>query len=121
MSIGVRFWNIPTFETSDEPHFSNCTTVAHSSNPLILDRALQNGDERRLRHVDVAEFLHPRLAALLFLQNLHLARHVAAVELGEHVLAEGTDVFAGDDLFADRRLAGTVKAYLKIELNAAPT
>ena len=56
---------------------------------MFLDGALEDGDEGGLRHVDVAEFLHAGLAALLLLQDLHLARHVAAVELGEDVLAEG--------------------------------
>ena len=65
---------------------------------MLLDRTLEDRDERALRHVDMAELLHAGLAALLLLEDLHLARHVAAVELGEDVLAERTDVLARDDL-----------------------
>ena len=79
---------------------SNCTTDIS----VLLDRALEDGDERRLRDVHVAELLHAGLAALLLLQDLHLARHVAAVELRENVLAERTDVLARDDLAPDRSL-----------------
>ena len=49
---------------------------------VFLDGALEDGDESGLRHVDVAELLHAGLAALLLLEDLHLARHVTAVKLG---------------------------------------
>ena len=48
--------------------------------------------------------LHPLLAFLLLLEQLALARDVAAVALGGHVLAQRLDGLAGDDLAADRGL-----------------
>src|SRR5256885_10323209 len=65
---------------------------------------LQRGDERLLRDVDLAELAHALLAFLLLLQELALARHVAAVALGGHVLAERAHGLARDHLAADRRL-----------------
>src|SRR5207253_721907 len=65
---------------------------------------LQRRDERLLRDVDLAELAHALLAFLLLLQELALARHVAAVALGGHVLAERAHGLARDHLAADRRL-----------------
>src|SRR5262249_58087737 len=65
---------------------------------------LQGGDERLLRDVHLAELAHALLAFLLLLQQLALARGVAAVALGGHVLAEGAHGLARDHLAADRRL-----------------
>ena len=56
------------------------------------------------RHPDLSHGLHGLLALGLVLQQLHLAREVAAVQLGRHVLADRFDVGAGQDLGADRRL-----------------
>src|SRR5262249_28876282 len=64
----------------------------------------QGRDEGLLRHVDAPDGLHPLLALLLLLQQLALARDVAAVALGQHVLAHRADVLAGDDTRADRGL-----------------
>ena len=44
-------------------------------------------DERLLRHLDATDLLHALLALLLALEQLALARHVAAVALRDHVLA----------------------------------
>ena len=52
---------------------------ARRASSVLFHRPLQDGDEGGLRHVHVAELLHARLAALLLLEHLHLARHVAAV------------------------------------------
>src|SRR4051794_25576530 len=65
---------------------------------------LQDGEERLLRDLDAPDLLHALLALLLALEELALARDVAAVALGGHVLAEGLDGLAGDDVRADRRL-----------------
>src|SRR4051794_19679764 len=57
----------------------------------------QRGDEGLLRDVDPPDGLHPLLALLLLLQQLALAGDVAAVALGEHILAHRPDVLPGDD------------------------
>jgi hypothetical protein len=49
------------------------------------------------------------LPFLLLLEQLALARDVAAVALGGDVLAVGLDRFAGDDLAADRGLQGDLE------------
>src|SRR5262245_60298052 len=46
---------------------------------------LEEGEERLLGDVDAAHLLHALLAFLLLLEELPLARDVAAVALGEHV------------------------------------
>src|SRR5215211_9562608 len=61
---------------------------------------LEDGEERVLRDLDAADLLHPLLALLLALEQLALARDVAAVALGGDVLAEGLHGLAGDDLRA---------------------
>src|SRR3954452_106389 len=69
---------------------------------LAVER--EHGQERLLGHLDRADDLHALLALLLLLEQLALARDVAAVALGEHVLALGLDGLAGDDARADRGL-----------------
>ena len=69
---------------------------------LVAD--LERGQERALRNLDLAELAHPLLAFLLLLQQLLLARDVAAVALGQHVLAQRLDVLARNDVGADGRL-----------------
>src|SRR4029079_1606421 len=56
------------------------------------------------RHLAHADGLHPLLAFLLLLQQLALARDVAAVALRQHVLANRADVLAGNDFRSDRSL-----------------
>ena len=65
---------------------------------------LQHRQERFLRNLHGADALHALLAFLLLLEQLALARDVAAVALGQHVLAQRLDRFARDDAGADRRL-----------------
>src|SRR5579884_4525347 len=64
----------------------------------------QHGHEGVLGDLDRAHPLHPPLALLLPLQELALAGHVAAIALGEHVLAHGRDGLAGDHPAPDGRL-----------------
>src|SRR4051794_2883521 len=64
----------------------------------------EHRQERLLRDLDAPDLLHPLLSLLLALEELALARDVAAVALGGHVLAEGLDGLAGDDVRADRGL-----------------
>src|SRR5712672_2525540 len=74
---------------------------------LLAD--LQNGQKRLLRDLNLPDLLHAFLAGFLFLEQLALARDVAAVTLGEHVLAHRFDAGARDDVGADRRLHGDVE------------
>src|SRR5579862_6416518 len=74
---------------------------------LVADR--QDREEGLLRNLDATDGLHPLLARLLLLEQLLLARDVAAVALGEHVLAQRLDVLARDHLRPDRRLHGNVE------------
>src|SRR5262245_54051585 len=62
---------------------------------------LEHRQERFLRDLDLPHPLHALLAFFLLLEELALARNVAAVALGEHVLAHRLDRFAGDDPPAD--------------------
>ena len=68
-----------------------------------------DGDEGLLGDVDGAALLHALLALLLLVEQLLLARDVAAVELGRDVLAEGADVLACDDVAADGGLHGDLE------------
>src|SRR5665213_2173108 len=65
---------------------------------------LEHREEGLLRHLDAPDLLHPLLAFLLLLEQLALARDVAAVALRDHVLAEGLDRLARDHVRSDRRL-----------------
>src|SRR5882757_7321467 len=58
---------------------------------------LQDCEERFLRYFHRADLLHALFPFLLFIQQLALARGIAAVALGDHVLAQRLDVFARDD------------------------
>src|SRR5438046_1652377 len=65
---------------------------------------LEDCQESLLRNFDAADRLHSFLARFLFLEQLFLARHIAAVAFCQHVFTESLDRFARDDLRADRRL-----------------
>src|SRR5262245_57785892 len=67
---------------------------------------LEQRQERLLGYVYPSDLLHPLLPGLLLLQELPLARDVAAVALGQDILAHGGDVLARHDPAADRRLDG---------------
>src|SRR5262245_45620416 len=68
--------------------------------------ALQHRQERLLRHLDPPDLFHALLSFLLFLEQLALARDVAAVALGRHVLAHRLHGLARDDAAADGGLDG---------------
>src|SRR5215467_3662827 len=68
--------------------------------------ALEDGQEGLLRHFHLADLLHALLTLLLLLEELALARDVAAVALGGYVLAHGLDGFPGDDPAPHRGLDG---------------
>src|SRR3712207_3978433 len=69
----------------------------------------EGGDERLLGDLDAPDVLHPLLARLLLLQQLALAGDVAAVALGQHVLALGLHGLPGDDPAPDGGLDGDVE------------
>src|SRR5450755_197902 len=85
---------------------SACPAAGSRGSPSLsaLLAEFEHGQERLLRHLDPADLLHPLLALLLLLEQLALARDVAAVALGDHVLAVRLDRLAGDDPRPDRRL-----------------
>src|SRR5205814_44723 len=65
---------------------------------------LQDRQERLLRDLDRSYLLHPLLSFFLLLEQLALARDVAPVAFGGHVLAQRADGLAGDHFGADRGL-----------------
>src|SRR5690349_14319803 len=90
---------------------------------LLLLRAFGGGeccDERLLGDLDAADHLHPLLALLLLLQQLALAGDVAAVALGQHVLADGADVLPCDHPRPDRRLDRHLELLPRDELAQLP-
>src|SRR5262245_41408726 len=72
----------------------------------FMASALEHRQEGLLRHLDLADLFHSLLSFLLFLEQLALARDVAPVALGGHILAHRLDGLAGDDAAADRGLDG---------------
>src|SRR5205085_4227301 len=72
--------------------------------PRLLLPHPQRRNERFLRYAHAAILPHPLLPLLLLLQQLALARRVAAVAFRRHVLAQRRDRLARDDLAADRGL-----------------
>src|SRR5262245_38674415 len=65
---------------------------------------LQDGQKRFLGDVHAPDPLHALLPFLLLLEQLALARDVAAVALREDVLAHRLDGLAAEDLAPDGRL-----------------
>src|SRR5258706_5961992 len=65
---------------------------------------LQDRQKCLLRDLDRSHLLHPLLSFFLLLEQLALARDVATVALGGHVLAQRADRLAGDHLGSDRGL-----------------
>src|SRR5205823_14955276 len=76
----------------------------------------EHGHERFLRDLDVADALHTLLTLALLLEQLALARDVAAVALGQHVLAHGADRLTRDDAAADGRLHRHLEQLARDEL-----
>src|SRR5262245_33609498 len=68
--------------------YSRTVDFLNSVTQLLRLRAhLQHGEKRFLRDLDLSDPLHALLAFLLFLEELALPGDVAAVALGQHVLA----------------------------------
>src|SRR2546421_12012139 len=79
---------------------TRCGPAAAGLTPCSVAQA-QGRDEGLLAHLDPPDVLHPPLAFLLLLEELALARHVAAVALGHDILALGLHRLAGDDATTD--------------------
>ena len=71
---------------------------------IVIAVELQHGREGLAGEGDAAELAHLLFAFLLLFEQLLLAGDVAAVALGQNVLAHGFDGLAGDDLTADGSL-----------------
>src|SRR3990172_73143 len=76
----------------------------------------EDGQEGFLRDIHAADALHALLALLLLFKELALAGDVAAITLGDYVLAHRRDIFARDDLGADGRLQAHFKLLPRDEL-----
>src|SRR5258707_1488989 len=76
----------------------------YASTTVLPVAHLERREEGRLRDLDLAELAHALAPLLLLVEELALARDIAAVALGEDVLAEGLHRLAGDDAAADRGL-----------------
>src|SRR5688572_6178765 len=81
-----------------------CISIVSSIRASGLPPYLQHREEGLLRDLDLTELLHAFLALFLFLEELALAADVAAIALGEHVLAQRLHGRARDDGAADRGL-----------------
>src|ERR1019366_95102 len=62
---------------------------------------LQYRQEGLLRNLDLSHLLHALLALFLLFEQLALARDVAAIALGQHVLAQRLDRGARDHVAPD--------------------
>src|SRR4051812_15550503 len=90
--------------------------VASAAFPAPSFVCLQHGEERFLRDLDAPDLFHALLAFFLLLEQLALARHVAAVALREYVLAQRLDRRARDDLRADRGLDRDIELLARNEI-----
>src|SRR5215471_18526996 len=81
---------------------------------LVLD--LQYRKESLLGYLHRAHLLHALLARLLLLEQLALARDIAAVALRQHVLAQRLDRLARDDMRAYCRLHRDVEHLARDQL-----
>ena len=83
--------------------------MLYSESAIDLLVHLEDRHKGLLRDLDRSDGLHALLALFLLLEQLALTRDIAAVALGKHVLAQGLDRLAGDDLAADGSLHGDLK------------
>src|SRR4029079_12050860 len=82
----------------------------------LISIYFEDGEEGFLRDLHVAHLFHPLLTFLLTLQQLALARYVAPIALGGHVLSQRLHRRAGDDARADRGLDRHLELLLRDEL-----
>ena len=76
---------------------------------LAIRVRFQNSQKGTLRNGNRPDYLHPLFAFLLLLQKLSLTSNITPVAFGCHILTEGRDRRAGDDLSPDRPLNGNLK------------
>src|SRR5262245_49059168 len=74
-----------------------------------LRNNLQYVEKGFLRNVYFADALHAALTFFLFFQQFAFTRDIAAVALGENILADGGDGLPRDHSIANRRLNGNFK------------
>src|SRR5579859_1254809 len=82
------------------------------SEPRAAKTLLVDAQHRKkclLRDIHPPYALHAALTLFLFFKQLALARDVASIALGQHVLSDGRHSFAGDHLAADRGLDGDLE------------
>src|SRR5690242_2522251 len=96
------------------PRHTKLTRTVVTAASVVVE--LERRHERLLGDLDAADVLHPLLALLLLLEQLALSGDVAAVALGQHVLALGLDRLAADDATADGRLDRHVEHLPRDEL-----
>src|SRR5574343_363837 len=88
--------------TTSRTNRINAKFIACIPESSVIDT--QDSQEGLLRNLDATHLLHALLASLLLLQKLLLAGNVAAVTLGQHILAHRLDVFASNDVRANSSL-----------------
>src|SRR5690606_39426864 len=76
-------------------------TVAPQNREVGSVLEAEGGDEGLGGHLDAPEVLHALLALLLLLEELALPGHVAAAQLGGHVLAVRLHGLPAEDAAAD--------------------
>src|SRR5580704_1083037 len=88
-------------------------SLANHHAPLIVAADFEDREKRLLWYLDLAELLHSLFAFALFLQQLSLARDVAAIALGGDILPHSRDCFASDDARTDRRQQRNLELMLR--------
>ena len=76
---------------------------------IVVAVQLEHSGEGLTGQGNAAQLTHLLFAFLLLFQQLLLAGDIAAVALGQHVLAQSLDGLPGDDLAADGRLDGNLE------------
>src|SRR5262249_26513933 len=84
--------------------FIACALSHLSGDWSLIGVHLERGDESLSRNLDAAEAPHLLLSCLLLVEQLALARDVAAIAFRGHILAQRADGLARDHLRSDRRL-----------------
>src|SRR5438105_14126145 len=105
MDFHSRFMNRQRFRATIEicTYSETCNQAQRDE----LGAALADFEHRQeclLGDIYATDSLHALLAFLLFFQQLTLARDVAAIAFGEHVLSHGRDGFACVDFGSNRCL-----------------
>src|SRR5690606_40670740 len=84
------------------PQTSVSTTSISGKFKSISVVRLQHRQEGFLGNFYVAHLLHALFAGFLLFEEFFLAGHIAAVALGDHILAQCLDRGAGDHMAANR-------------------